>query len=109
MRVRSSLFSALVACASAPPAPPAPVPSPPPRDTCAHVADHLLSLLSETAREAPPDELDRVRAAFLARCEQDGWSVDARRCFVELASRDDVDRCASLLSEDQQRALGPGT
>jgi hypothetical protein len=107
MRVRSWLSIVLVACARASLPPPAPAPSPPPRDTCAHVADHLLSLLSETAREAPPEELDRVRAAFGARCEQDGWSVEARRCFVELTRREDVDRCASLLTEDQQQALGP--
>lgn len=76
-----------------------------PENRCAHVADHLLSLMSATAQEAPPDELDRVRIQFKQRCERDGWSPAAQQCFLELAAKEEVDRCAAQLTEAQREAL----
>ena len=64
-----------------------------------------MSLLSDTAREAPVEELDRVRAGFTHHCERDGWSAKAQQCFLALASKDEVDRCANELTPEQQRAL----
>lgn len=93
---------ALVACVSSSAPPPAP---PPPASKCPHVADHLLSLLSPTAREAPTEELDRVRALFNARCEQDRWSPAAQQCFLALAAKEEVNRCATLLTDEQRTAL----
>lgn len=99
--VRAAALVFLVACAG--PSKPAPVARAPER--CAYVADHLLTLLSPTAREAPAEELDRVRAHFHARCAQDGWSPAAQQCFLELRVKEDVDRCASLLTDAQRAAL----
>jgi len=93
----------LVACggsASPPAKPPAPV-----ENRCAYVADHLLSLLTPAARDAPAEELDRVRATFNTRCKEDGWSPSAQQCFLELKAKEDVDRCAAQLTQAQRSAL----
>jgi len=80
-----------------------------PASTCAHVADHLLSLLTPTAREAPAEELDRVRAMFHTRCRDDGWSASAQECFLALRAKEDVDRCAAQLTDVQRAALNQPT
>ena len=98
----SWVFAAGAACSSA--QPPAPV-APKGPSTCARVADHLVSLLSDTAKQAPVEELDRVRAGFTHHCEQDGWSDKAQQCFLTLGSKDEVDRCATELTPEQRAAL----
>ena len=87
---------------------PPPATSAHPPDRCAYVADHLLSLLSASAQEAPAEELDRVRAQFHARCRDDGWSAAAQECFLGLRAKEEVDRCAAQLTDAQRAALnGP--
>ena len=95
-------LATLLACGGSrtPPAPP-----PAPASKCAHVADHLLSLLTATARDATAEELDRVRAMFNTRCRDDGWSLSAQECFLALRVKEDVDRCAAQLTDTQRRAL----
>jgi hypothetical protein len=101
--VRAVAFVLVVLGCSSSPAPEPAGPKGP--SSCARVADHLVSLLSDTAREAPVEELDRVRAGFTHHCEQDGWSDKAQQCFLTLASKDEVDRCANELTNDQRAAL----
>lgn len=84
---------------------PPPAPAPAPANKCAYVADHLLSLLSSSAREAPAEELDRVRAMFHTRCRDDGWSPAAQECFLALGAKEEVDRCAAQLTDAQRAAL----
>lgn len=103
MRIELALSIVLVACSG--PAENTPAPVAAPASTCAHVADHLLSLLTPTAREAPAEELDRVRAMFHARCRDDGWSASAQDCFLALRVKEDVDRCAAQLTDAQRAAL----
>jgi hypothetical protein len=94
----------VAACGSSSPPPAAPV-AQAPQNQCAKVADHLLSLMTDAAREAPAEELDRVRVAFLRHCEDDRWSSEAQRCFLALASKADVDRCATHLTDEQRQSL----
>jgi len=61
--------------------------------------------MTDAAREAPAEELDRVRVAFLRHCEDDHWSPNAQSCFLDLADKADVDRCASHLTDEQRQAL----
>jgi hypothetical protein len=82
----------------------APVAATPPPSKCAHVADHLLSLLTPTARDAPAEELDRVRAMFHTRCRDDGWSIAAQECFLALHAKDEVDRCARAAAAGKRRS-----
>ena len=107
MRVFAStlLLLALAACASkAAPAKPAAPPN-----KCAFVADHLLSLLTATAKEAPADQLDQVRAMFNKRCTEDAWSAAAQDCFLALTAKEQVDTCASKLTQAQSEALNHPT
>ena len=61
--------------------------------------------MTQTAMDAPTEELDRVRVAFKRRCDEDRWSAEAQRCLLELTDKADVDRCASRLTDEQRRAL----
>lgn len=92
----------VAACSSKPPPPAQPVA---PANKCTHVADHLLSLLTSAAKEAPTEELDRVRNMFHLRCRDDAWSAEAQQCFLALTAKEDVDRCAAQLTDEQRRAL----
>lgn len=93
------LAGALAACNGSKSAPAQPVAPP---NKCAHVADHLLSLMTKTAQDAPAEELDRVRAHFHKRCTEDRWSADAQQCFLSLTAREDVNRCAAQLTDEQR-------
>jgi hypothetical protein len=105
--MRSRWLAVLLACCSS-----APTRSPArpakPENKCAFVADHLMTLLTDTAKAAPVEELDRVRQQFHTRCKEDGWSPAAQKCFLGLASKGEVDRCASELTESQHEALEHG-
>lgn len=102
MSSRAVLVFALVACATRKPAPAKPAE---PASKCAFVADHLLSLLTAAAKEAPAEQLDQVRAMFNTRCTQDGWSSAAQDCFLALTTKEQVDSCASKLTDAQRQAL----
>jgi hypothetical protein len=107
--MRTSLLAialAIAACSSgkATSPPPSNAATPPP-NKCAYVADHLLSLMTKTAQEAPAEELDRVRNHFNNRCVTDGWSMEAQECFLSLTTREAVDQCAAKLTEDQQAEI----
>src|SRR4051812_35353042 len=95
------LVVVLVACSS--PAPKAPI-APPTK--CAHVADHLLSLMSPAAQE-PTETLDKFRTMFETRCREDRWSDDAQTCFLAaptLAAA--AEQCESKLTPEQTEAFG---
>ena len=100
--IQCAVLVVVVACGSPvkPSTPPAP-----PQNQCAQVADHLLSLMTATAKDAPTEELDRVRVAFERRCDDGRWSPEAQRCFLELVDKADVDRCATQLTDEQRRSL----
>jgi hypothetical protein len=104
--VRAIVLAAVIACAGACSSSPPPRPvTPKGPSMCARVADHLVSLLSDAAKQAPVEELDRVRAGFTHHCERDAWSEKAQQCFLALASKDEVDRCATELTIEQRTAL----
>jgi hypothetical protein len=103
MRIRG-LVLFLACCSSSAPAR-APGPPPPTTNKCAFVADHLLSLLTDEAKAAPAEELDRVRMQFDTRCKEDAWSIAAQDCFLALTAKEEVDRCAAQLTAAQQEAL----
>jgi hypothetical protein len=88
---------------SKPAAQPAAPAQPPPK--CAQVADHVVSLMSETAQQ-PTDELDAFRTLVFQHCRDDRWSVQAQDCFLGATSRKDAgDRCEPLLTQDQLTSL----
>ncbi|NVB79076.1 MAG: hypothetical protein HOV81_11815 [Kofleriaceae bacterium] len=101
MKLAVALF-AIAACGGSP----MPAAAPPkPATKCAAVGDQLVSLMSDTAREAT-EEVDAMRRQIIARCEQDGWSAEAQDCFIHVSTRQEAaEKCASLLTAEQGNAL----
>ncbi|MBS1120014.1 MAG: hypothetical protein H6Q90_2242 [Deltaproteobacteria bacterium] len=75
-------------------------------DTCGSVADHMVEQLLIGKDPRPPDAtVDGIKNIIRARCKQDAWTVAAQDCLRKIQNAADADRCASLLSEEQQAAL----
>lgn len=68
--------------------------------SCAAAADHVRALLGPGSPRA-----SRIRDAFAARCEADGWSDDARDCVVATTSLSRPRHCKARLSPQQRAAL----
>jgi hypothetical protein len=68
--------------------------------SCAATADHVRGLLGPEAPRA-----SRIRDAFAARCEADGWDDDARACVVATTSLRKPRHCKARLTRDQRAAL----
>jgi hypothetical protein len=100
--MRALLVLAIAACSSPVGKPAAPVQPP---SKCAQVADHVVSLMSETAQQ-PTDELDEFRKLVFQHCRDDHWSAQAQDCFLGATSRKDAgDRCEQLLTPEQLKSL----
>lgn len=81
-----------------------PKPAPPP--TCRQVADGMVAEMLATKRQPPPQETaDLIVDIIRTSCDRDAWSEPARRCLAAMKTETDADRCAGLLTDDQQAAL----
>lgn len=98
------IASVVIACGGPPkpPAPPAALPAP----TCDRTAGHMVDLLAEGKEPPPPDEtLNAMIARIRTRCEEDGWTAEARRCLSKMTTAAEADHCGTLLTAAQQQAL----
>src|SRR5215468_10477538 len=68
--------------------------------SCAVAADHVRGLLDQRSPRA-----SRIRDAFAARCEADGWNGDARACVVATTSLSKPRHCKAKLTREQRAAL----
>lgn len=105
--IRALLGIALAGCAGTQPVDPSHTPAGP--KPCETMADHLVTLMRPKTPSEPPS--DSVRAAadaitrvFIERCTDDQWTLDAQRCFLNLAKLEDADACAPLLTVAQRNA-----
>ena len=73
--------------------------APPDAPSCAVAADHVRGLLGPASRAS------RIRDAFVARCETDGWDDDARSCVVATTSLRKPRHCKAKLTPEQRAAL----
>ncbi len=73
---------------------------PPEAPSCAAAADHVRGLLGPDAPRA-----SRIRDAFAARCEVDGWDDEARVCVVATTSLRKPRHCKAKLTREQRAAL----
>ena len=56
----------------------------------------------------PPDDVINKQIAIIRdHCETDGWSEQARACFVKMKTMADADQCGTYLTAGQQAALAP--
>jgi len=94
------LLVVLVACGGAQTPKDAPAPS------CAKVADGMVAEMLATKQQPPPQETaDMIKDIIRTSCDRDAWSDPARRCLATMKTEDDADRCAALLTDEQQAAL----
>jgi hypothetical protein len=99
--MRRLLAIALFACgnSSAPvdPAQPAADPAP-----CADVAAHELQLMN--IGFLGDQKTGAMKLKLQARCHDDSWSVEARRCVLTATSFDEMGACQDKLSAAQRAA-----
>ena len=84
-------------------------PTAPPKKaaSCAAAADGMVGMLVAGMDPKPPDETaDGIRKLITTRCTEDKWSPEAQRCLADMKTADDANVCGTLLSDDQQAALG---
>jgi hypothetical protein len=78
--------------------PPAPVVTP---SKCAQVADHVVSLMSASAKS--PEQVDPFRTVIARRCNEDGWPVVAQDCLLATKQLGDGNACQQQLTEQQAK------
>jgi hypothetical protein len=98
--MRLALLSLLAACAGKGPADPAYTPAG--RAPCASMADHVVKLMGGDASRTAADDL---RRALATHCTDDKWTLEAERCFAQLATFEESDRCVPLLTVEQREAF----
>ena len=99
-----SLVVLVIACGGSPK--PAEPPAAPPAPTCDRTAGHMVDLLAEGKDPRPPDEvINGLIARIRTRCEEDGWTAEARHCLAKMQTAQDADDCGTLLTAAQQEAL----
>lgn len=87
---------------SSPPQDPPTVTQPAGDVACQPAVDALFAV---TAAGEPADLRARAAKVFVARCEADAWSADARRCMAGVKVPADGDACEQMLTADQKRTL----
>jgi hypothetical protein len=67
----------------------------------------VQTMLDRLSSQGPPptEAADALRNLIRERCEQDGWSAEATRCLIAMASIKDAEPCAKLMTDEQQAAL----
>lgn len=79
----------------------------PPKGDCAKAIDNAMSLSKEdykrsgVAEETQP----KIRAASLARCNEDKWPNAVLVCLEKAKTTDDVISCQKQMSKDQQENM----
>lgn len=63
------------------------------------------ALFAVTAAGEPADLRARASKVFVARCEADAWSAEARSCMAGVKVPQDGDACEQMLTADQKRTL----
>ncbi len=72
---------------------------------CEKMADHLVGLMKQGAAAGAPQEAsDRITQVLIERCTVDGWSIAAQQCFLGVATLEESDRCAPMLTVPQRDA-----
>jgi len=101
---------ALAGCPSSGPKDPAYTPAGP--KPCERMADHVVALMQpvdpKTGKqvEAHRETADAITRVLIRTCTDDKWTQDAQRCWLELASFRDVDKCAPLMTVEQRDNFG---
>lgn len=81
-----------------------------PKDTtpaCAAVADAMIGIMLLNKEQTPKlkETMDGFTAIIRTRCEADGWTAEAKTCLAAMKTQPDAERCAPMLTEEQQANL----
>ena len=77
-------------------------PEPPPAASCEQAAGRLVGFLDE---KGPEETKAVIRGVVSDHCKRDGWTPDARTCFADAKTGDDLDRCGGMMSPEQLAAI----
>jgi hypothetical protein len=82
----------------------APVGKAPQNVRCAEIADRIVARMSEGAPDGDKEAYNqRFRDLYARRCAADGWSDEARRCFLAAGKNDDD--CEEMLTIKQRNMV----
>jgi hypothetical protein len=107
---RIVLLLALTGCPSKQPKDPSYTPAGP--KPCEKMADHIIGLMQpkdpETGKQVDQNRetADAITRVLIETCTKDKWTQDAQKCWLELASFRDVDKCAPLMTIEQRENFG---
>jgi len=107
--MRFVLLLALAACPSSGPKDPAYTAAGP--KPCEKMADHVVGLMHQIDPKAETAAQHREIADVIARvlidtCTKDKWTQDAQKCWLELATFRDVEKCTPLMTVEQRENFG---
>ena len=108
--MRFVLALLLAGCPSSGPKDPTYTPAGP--KPCEKMADHVVALMQpvdpNTGKqvEANRETADAITRVLIDTCTKDKWTQDAQRCWIELTSFRDVEKCAPLMTVEQRDNFG---
>ena len=75
--------------------------------TCSDVADSMVAMMAEgkESTKAFVDAKEGFVTIIRTRCTDDAWTAEAKQCLATMKSREDAERCSTLLTEQQQANL----
>lgn len=79
-------------------------PTQPVASECAVMAEHVAGVLL-TFPKPPKASKEALADLIKTRCETDGWSADAKKCWGAMSNQEDAKPCAKLLTTEQHDAI----
>ena len=75
--------------------------------SCGDVADSMVAMMAEgkESTKAFVDAKEDFVTLIRTRCDEDAWTAEAKQCLATMKSREDAERCSTLLTEQQQQSL----
>jgi hypothetical protein len=75
--------------------------------TCGDVANAMVGMMAEgkESTKAFVDAKEGFVTIISTRCTDDAWTAEAKQCLATMKSREDAERCSTLLTEQQQANL----
>jgi hypothetical protein len=71
---------------------------------CTTVGTHVAGAVF-TWKEPPPTTKENVALVIKERCEVDGWTTEAKKCFGGISDEASTEPCIKTLSEDQHKKV----
>ncbi len=108
--MRFVLLLMLGGCPSSSPKDPTYTPAGP--KPCERMADHVVGLMQPvdptTGKQVEQNRetADAITRVLIETCSKDKWTQDAQKCWLELPSFREVEKCAPLMTVEQRESFG---